>query len=132
MKRKLFVLACLLSITLLLSTCNFSPENRAGKWQATSEFGDFSFVIDETGSMITHIEYDLTCEEGGLSSSLDMSGGPGSDLEDGKINLKILMLGSIPMVEWEGKFNSSGTKASGTLWMIQGNCETKWSAEKVD
>lgn len=132
---KLFTVQSLifvLSVILILSACSGSPEKRAGKWQATSEFGDFMFVIDETGSTITHIEYDLECENGSMTNSHDMSGGPGSDLKDGKIGLKFSMMG-IPMVEWEGKFNVGGTKASGTLWMFgRENCETKWSAQKLD
>jgi len=107
----------------LLAGCSGSPEKRAGRWEATSEFGDFTFVIDETGTMITHMEHDLKCKVGTMTDSFDMSGGPGSDLEDGKISLKRSMAG-IPLVEWEGKFNASGTKASGTLWMFgRENCE---------
>jgi hypothetical protein len=121
-----------LLIVSLLAGCSGSPEKRAGRWEATSEFGDFAFVIDETGTMITHMEHDLECKVGTMTDSFDMSGGPGSDLKDGKISLKRSMAG-IPLVEWEGKFSSAGTKASGTLWMFgRENCESKWQATKVD
>jgi hypothetical protein len=121
-----------LLIVLLLAGCSGSPEKRAGRWEATSEFGDFAFVIDETGTMITHMEHDLKCKTGTMADSFSMSGGPGSDLTDGKISLKRSMAG-IPLVEWEGKFNASGTKASGTLWMFgRDNCECTWQAKKVD
>ena len=128
--RKGSVIALL--IVLLLAGCSGSPENRAGRWEATSEFGDFAFVIDETGTMMTHMEHDLECKTGTMTDSFDMRGGPGSDLTDGKISLKRSMAG-IPLVEWDGKFNSAGTKASGMLWLFgRENCESKWQATKVD
>ena len=127
-----FWLLILALAALFLSGCGVAPEKRAGKWQATSEFGDFTFTIDETGSMITYIKYDLECGKGSQSNSAKMSGGPGSDLKDGKIALKFSVIG-IPMVEWSGKFNRSGSKASGTLWMFgRENCECEWKAVKVE
>ena len=121
----------LLTISLLAG-CSGSPEKRAGRWEATSEFGDFTFVVDETGTMITHMEHDLECKTGTMTDSFGMSGGHGSDLTDGKISLKRSMAG-IPLVEWEGTFNSAGTKASGTVWLFgRENCESKWQATKVD
>ena len=124
--------ALVLLIVALLAGCGGSPEKRAGRWEATSEFGDFAFVVDETGTMITHMEHDLECKTGTMNDSFDMRGGPGSDLTDGKISLKRSMAG-IPLVEWEGKFNANATKASGTLWMFgRENCESKWQATKVD
>ena len=116
----------------LLTGCSGAPEKRAGRWEATSEFGDFAFVVDETGTKIIHMEHDLACKSGTMTDSFNMSGGPGSDLKDGKISLKRSLAG-IPLVEWEGRFNRSGTKASGTLWMFgRENCECKWTATKVD
>jgi hypothetical protein len=121
-----------LLILLLLAGCSGSPEKRAGRWEATSEFGDFTFVIDETGTMITHMEHDLECKTGTMTDSFTMSGGPGSDLTDGKISLKRSMAG-IPLIEWEGTFNASGSRASGTVWLFgRENCESKWQATKVD
>jgi hypothetical protein len=121
-----------LLIVLLWVGCSGSPEKRAGRWEATSEFGDFAFVVDETGTMITHMEHDLECSVGTMTDSFDMSGGPGSDLTDGKISLKRSMAG-IPLVEWEGEFNASGTRASGTVWLFgRENCESRWQATKVD
>lgn len=49
-------------VTFLLTSCGNSIESRAGRWQATSEFGEIAFIIDDTGTNITEIIFGLECD----------------------------------------------------------------------
>lgn len=119
-------------IALLLSGCGPSapPETRAGKWEATTDFGEFTFTVDPSGTTITSIEYSFqSCSDAIISGSVTFSGtidlGEGLSIENGKFTLEV---GGVASMEFDGKFSRDGTRASGS-WTA-GACSGKWTSTR--
>jgi hypothetical protein len=131
MRTRWILTLTILSLASLLGSCSGKPENRAGTWKGTSQFGDFTFKIDETGNYISHISFDLKCETGTMSNSFDMVGDQMVKLKGDRFNIITFMFANVPGAEWDGKFSGAGTKARGTLSVFGGNCKTSWTAERL-
>jgi hypothetical protein len=119
-------------IALLLSGCGPSapPETRAGEWKATTDFGEFTFTVDPSGTTITSIEYSFqSCSDAIISGSVTFSGtidlGEGLPIENGKFTLEV---GGVTSMEFDGKFSRDGTRASGS-WTA-GACSGKWASTR--
>jgi hypothetical protein len=119
-------------IALLLSGCGPSapPETRAGEWKATTDFGEFTFTVDPSGTTITSIEYSFqSCSDAIISGSVTFSGtidlGEGLPIENGKFTLEV---GGVTSMEFDGKFSRDGTRASGS-WTA-GACSGKWTSTR--
>ena len=119
-------------IVLLLSGCGPSapPETRAGEWKATTDFGEFTFTVDPSGTTITSIEYSFqSCSDAIISGSITFSGtidlGEGLPIENGKFTLEV---GGVASMEFDGKFSRDGTRASGS-WTA-GACSGKWTSTR--
>ena len=119
-------------IALLLSGCGPSapPETRAGEWKATTDFGEFTFTVDPSGTTITSIEYSFqSCSDAIISGSVTFSGtidlGEGLPIENGKFTLEV---GGVASMEFDGKFSRDGTRASGS-WTA-GACSGKWASTR--
>ena len=119
-------------IALLFSGCGPSapPETRAGKWEATTDFGEFTFTVDPSGTTITSIEYSFqSCSDAIISGSITFSGtidlGEGLSIENSKFTLEV---GGVTSMEFDGKFNRDGTRASGS-WTA-GACSGKWASTR--
>jgi hypothetical protein len=119
-------------IALLLSGCGPSapPETRAGEWKATTDFGEFTFTVDPSGTTITSIEYSFqSCSDAIISGSVTFSGTidlkEGLPIENGKFTLEV---GGISSMEFDGKFSRDGTRASGS-WTA-GACSGKWTSTR--
>ena len=119
-------------IALLLSGCGPSapPETRAGEWKATTDFGEFTFTVDPSGTTITSIEYSFqSCSDAIISGSITFSGtidlGEGLSIENDKFTLEV---GGVASMEFDGKFNRDGTRASGS-WTA-GACSGKWASTR--
>ena len=119
-------------IALLLSGCGPSapPETRAGEWKATTDFGEFTFTVDPSGTTITSIEYSFqSCSDAIISGSVTFSGtidlGEGLSIENDKFTLEV---GGVASMEFDGKFSRDGTRASGS-WTA-GACSGKWASTR--
>ena len=119
-------------IALLLSGCGPSapPETRAGEWKATTDFGEFTFTVDPSGTTITSIEYSFqSCSDAIISGSITFSGTldleEGLPIENGKFTLEV---GGVASMEFDGKFSRDGTRASGS-WTA-GACSGKWTSTR--
>ena len=133
-KTKSGVLLVGLTLILLISfSCGPSapPETRAGEWEASTDFGEFTFIVDPTGTTITSIDYSYqSCSSailsGGVtfSSTIDLVGG--LPIEGNKFTLEI---GGISSMEFKGSFSKDGTSASGS-WKA-GDCSDNWKANKI-
>ena len=116
---------------MLLSSCGSSapPETRAGTWKAKSDHGEFTFMVNSSGTGISGIavDYELTpeCSSAMLSGSVrfleNFSFSPYWPIEGNKFSFE-----GPPKIE--GKFSRDGTSASGT-WET-GSCVSKWEATK--
>ena len=127
------LLVSLTLIALLVAGCGPSapPETRAGKWKATTDFGEFTLTVDPSGTTITSIEYSYqSCSDAIISGSVTFSGtidlDEGLPIENDKFTMEI---GGIASMEFEGKFSRDGTRASGS-WKA-GACSGKWTATQV-
>ena len=119
-------------MALLLSGCGPSapPETRAGEWEAITDFGEFTFTVDSSGTTITSIEYSFqSCSDAIISGSVTFSGTidlrEGLPIEDGKFTLEV---GGVTSMEFDGKFSRDGTRASGS-WTA-GACSGKWTSTR--
>ena len=133
-KRLLPRMASLVLIALLLFGCaSAPPETRAGEWKASADFGEFTFVVDPSGTAITKIEYSFqSCSAAIISGSATFSGtlarqdgSPIASIENGRFTLDVT---GIPEMSFQGKFNRTGTRASGS-WTA-GACSGKWVATR--
>ena len=129
---KLLAGVSLVLVALLSSGCGpgAPPETRAGEWTATTDFGEFTFIVDPSGMTITSIEYSFqSCSDAIISGSITFSGT--IDLEDGlpiEDNKFTLEIGGVSSMEFQGKFSRDGTQASGS-WTA-GACSGKWNATR--
>lgn len=131
-RKSLGVLVRLVLIVLLLSGCGPSapPETRAGEWKATTDFGEFTFTVDPSGTTITSIEYSFqSCSAAIISGSVRFSGTinleEGLPIENDKFTLE---MGGVTSMEFQGKFSRDGTRASGS-WTA-GACSGKWASTR--
>jgi Tol biopolymer transport system component len=123
----------MLLITFLLPSCNddFASETWAGEWRATSEFGLFTFLVNDSGDRIFHVEYRFqSCSEAILSGEVEVEGWlspkEGFPIENRKF---ILSTTQPPLLKMEGKFNKDSLQANGH-WTA-GACEGDWKANKI-
>ena len=130
--KSLILLASLALILLLSFSCGPSapPETRAGEWEASTDFGEFTFIVDPTGTKITSLDYGYqSCSSailsGGVtfSSTINIEGG--LPIEGNKFTLET---GGISSMEFKGSFSKDGTSASGS-WKA-GDCSGKWKVTR--
>ena len=133
-RKALHMVMGLVLVALFLSGCGSAPpETRAGEWQGSTDFGEFTILLDPTGTSITQIEYSFeSCSSAILSGSVRFEGTlvrkdgePLAAIEDGKFSVEV---SGMTTISFEGKFNSAGTRASGT-W-VAGACEGKWTSNR--
>ncbi|MGD9119007.1 MAG: hypothetical protein PVJ08_09825 [Dehalococcoidia bacterium] len=106
------------------------PETRAGEWNASTDFGEFTLFVDSSGTMITSIEYSYqSCSKsiisGGVTFSNIISFEEGLPIEDNKFSLE---MEGVSSMELKGTFSRDGTSASGS-WKA-GDCSGKWKVTK--
>lgn len=121
-------------VMLLLTSCGNSVEQRAGRWQAISEFGEIAFLVDDTGTRVTDVWFRLECDPVEISYRGAIDDGD-INIIDGEINEMNIIIPAVsndPILDWALEFNRSGTGASGTL-RIQGQepCETELRATNL-
>ena len=129
----LFVSVMCLAVSLfLLTSCSEEPappEARAGTWKAEVDFGEFNFMVDETGTKILSIHYKF--DKGGLVVESTMDGGenPWSIDEEGKFSFFVLTL--VDGITLEGQFNVSQTNATGICEVPDAGSQN-WVATKTE
>lgn len=116
---------------MLLNSCGSSapPETRAGTWKAKSDRGEFTFMVNSSGTGINGfaLKYEMTpeCNSAMLSGKMTLTENI-SFSQDLPIEGNKFSFEGTPKIE--GKFSRDGTSASGT-WDI-GTCVSKWEATK--
>ncbi len=97
---------------------------RAGEWKSTTEFGEFTLVVDRSGKSITHIEFEYRCSSI-MSVSNEFNAGPGAlPIDDnGHFEIELLqLLKDLPAnanIILEGEFDQAATRATG-VWEVPG------------
>lgn len=116
-----YTLSLVLSIFVLSACDSAPPETRAGDWKGTTDFGEFTLVVDPTGMEITEIEYSFeSCSSAIISGSVVLAGtlatkdgSPVMIIEDNG-SFFIEISGGFSMI-FDGKFSRDGTRASGII-----------------
>lgn len=129
-----YTLSLVLSIFILSACASAPPETRAGDWKGETDFGDFTIVVNSTGTEITEIEYAFeSCSSAIISGSMMFTGtlarkdgGPLLDIEDnGEFFIEIS--GGASML-FDGKFSKNGTKVSGKVEAL--GCSGRWTTNR--
>lgn len=107
-------------------TTQVPTETRAGVWTASTECGDFSFVVTEDGTLISQVEFSVIGEK---SSNLFIENQSGGWIiaEDGTFDMYYLQF--IYNIIFKGQFNQDAMDAVGTLKMPSG-CSCEWDASR--
>jgi len=131
--RKYFwLLTSLALITVLVFGCEESalPEARAGEWNASTDFGEFTLFVDSSGTTITSINYSYQSCSGAIisggvefSGTIDLKGGV--PIEDDEFFIEVE---GVLSMEFQGIFSKDGTHASGS-WEA-GDCFGEWEVTR--
>lgn len=136
-----------LLILVLAGTHEAFASVKPGNFTGTTDFGDFVFVVNETGTAVTELEYnfsDWTCGIVTRSGTLKISSGSGWTITDNQFSIDITLFFDPfnPSVKetmtFGGTFSDSGDQASGS-WesdvrgtTCSGNWEATWSGLVVN
>lgn len=131
--KRILIYLFVLVIIFLLPSCAESapPDTWAGEWTAVSEFGEFTFIVNDTGTTIYHLNYQFhSCSEAIIQGDIEVAGWfnpeDGAPIKNRKISLETTQPTSM---EIEGRFSKDGLQADG--YWIAGACEGDWSGTKV-
>jgi hypothetical protein len=132
-----------LLLLVLLSGCYWGEPQTpipippaSGMWIASLYFGTLSFAVNNTGTSLTQVGFDLSWECGSqvlYGPVTFISDGQGWPIQDGFFAVTIDVTGGQPLkkVFFQGQFDSTGTFASGTwqgVSLLDEPCEFTWEA----
>jgi Tol biopolymer transport system component len=119
-------------LIFLVSSCGetATPDTWAGEWKATSEFGEFRFLVNDSGAIVYHVDYRFrSCSEAILRGEVEIAGWINPREGFSIDNREFSFSTQTPEMEIEGRFTTDGQLARGH-W-IAGACEGNWEARKV-
>jgi hypothetical protein len=124
----IFVVCILLVLTACGGNQNTPIEQRGGEWDITSDIGDITFTVNESGTAITKAVVEYTCEVGPLlyhqTVNLDHKD-DGWPIKGNKFVIDDFKKSNLEMTI-KGNFNKDNTQVSGTL-AVRG-CSGKWAS----
>jgi hypothetical protein len=115
-------------IMLLLVGCNTAPADvRAGEWRASTDFGNLTLIVNESGTAITKAIVEYKCSSGGVTRSgtvtFDLKG-EGLPIENNRFDLNF----ESTQIRVQGKFSSDNTQATGKVTAL--SCSSKWESSR--
>jgi len=111
------------TILTLLVGCGADPSIRAGAWQCTTQYGNFTLYITDDGNAVKDVKYSVNCQSNGTDDRNYIKGEPWP-LDGRKLNFGVYMAGQVPLVVWTGKFSNDGKTLKGKMSLFFGNCVT--------
>jgi hypothetical protein len=121
-------LICLTLIMLLLAGCNTAPADvREGEWRASTDFGNLTLVVNESGTAITEAVVQYKCGSGGITFSETVTINPtgeGFPIKNNKFDLNF----ESTHIRIQGKFSGDNTQVTGTL--TARSCSGKWESAR--
>lgn len=122
---------------MLVSTTSYA-QPITGEWNASTDFGNFSFIVNSSGTHITNITYnfsDWRCGSVTKNGTISTGKDPGWPISEGQFTIENSI--GLPFenhtMTIDGTFNEAGNRASGT-WnaVISGNtCQGNWTSTPV-
>ena len=113
----------LMILLVLLVGCGADPSVRAGAWEGSTEYGDFTLLISEDGKAIEDVSYSVECGDNWTDDSNFRMGDP-HPLDGRKFDFGVWLAGQVPMVVWKGEFSADGTTLNGELSLFAEACVT--------
>jgi hypothetical protein len=121
--RSVFRFMLLVILLVPLAGCGANPSVRAGAWEGSTPYGDFTFYITEDGTAIEDIAYSVRCGENWTDDSNFRMGEP-YPLDGRKLDFGVWLAGQVPMAVWKGEFSADGKTLSGELSLFADLCVT--------
>lgn len=125
MSTKALLFLAIVTTAGLIACRSDSPGVRAGDWEGSTEFGDFTFTITPVGTAIEDVQYSFHCRDNGFNSSNFRMGEP-SPLEGRDLRFGVYLAGQVPMAVWHGEFSRDGQTLSGELDILGGSCKAEF------
>jgi hypothetical protein len=124
MKKQTLVLLIFILVSLIFFTaCAVDPSVRAGAWEGSTPYGDFTFYITDDGTAIEDVSYAIKCNEiGDNGYSFEM--GPPYKLDGRQLEFEIAIGGQMSIAKWTGKFSADGKTLKGELNLFADSCIT--------
>lgn len=94
-----------------------------GRWEASTEYGDFAIIITPEGTAIQDVKYSFRCGDNSINDSNFRLTEP-YPLDGRKLDFGVYLAGQVPMATWEAKFSRDGNTLSGTLELMAGGCSS--------
>jgi hypothetical protein len=125
-------MSLLVMLILVLAGCA-SAETRAGAWDASTEYGDFTIYVSEDGTAITQVDYDFECKGVQASSDNQPFREPLEVIDGRKLSMWV-SASFIKMVSFEATFSSNGKRLAGTVTFvpeeISGGCKADFTSTR--
>lgn len=97
------------------------PSVRAGAWDGSTPYGDFTIYITDDGTAIRDVAYSVRCGDNWTDDSNFRINEP-YPLDGRKLDFGAYLAGQVPMVVWTAEFSSDGKTLSGELSLFAGGC----------
>lgn len=121
--RKVTLIILVFTISLLLVGCGADPSIRAGAWQCTTQFGNFTLYITDDGTAVKDVKYSVNCGDNETNDSNFTMGKPWP-LDGRKLDFGVYVAGQVPLVVWKGEFSTDGKTLTGEMSLFSGSCIT--------
>jgi hypothetical protein len=112
----------LIILLTLVAGCEADPSVRAGAWEGSTPYGDFTIYITDDGTAIEDASFSFRCE-GNLINDRSFRMGDPYPLDGRNLKFGVLSAGVVPFVVWTGEFSADGKTLSGELSLL-GGCVT--------
>ena len=112
-----------LIILTLLAGCEADPSVRAGAWEGSTPYGDFTIYITDDGTAIEDVSFSFQCRGNSTNDSSFRMGDP-HPLDGRKLEFGAWLAGQVPIVDWTGEFSADGKTLSGELSLFADSCVT--------
>ena len=121
-----------LFIFLILAGCSSNPDiavdMRSGEWLASSDIGNITLTVNESGTAVTEAVVEYECKVGSLMylDTVNITGeGEGWPIKGNKFVIDDFMKSDLEM-KIQGNFSEDNTQVSGTL-IVRG-CSGEWKS----
>jgi hypothetical protein len=113
----------ILSILTFLSACGADPSKRAGAWEGSTEYGDFTFYITDDGTAIEDVSYLFKCN-GIRANDYSFQMGAPYRLDGRRLEFEIAIGGQMSIAKWTAEFSTDGKTLIGELSLLADSCTT--------
>lgn len=105
----------------LLAGCGADPSVRAGAWEGSTPYGDFTIYITDDGTAIEDVSYSVECGDNWTNDENFRMGDP-YPLDGRKLDFGVYIAGQVPVAVWNGEFSADGKTLSGELSLFADSC----------